>query len=160
MLSGATGNMAMKNTRKPFGLVIATRRLVSHGEKVGRVRVSLGTPRWNNREWECPFRIRGSGVSEMAFGHGVDSMQALTTALDGIRAILDKKFGSVSWEGVLPDDSGFQRQIPITFGGSFSRRLERMVDRECNDYLRQLKRRGAKRRALKHRNVQQRPNAK
>ena len=105
--------------RRPFGPVIAQRRLVSRDHWRKRLRVSLGKPRWNKREWECPFRISGAGVSELEFGYGLDSMQALTTALDGIRAVLDEKFGSLAWEDVLPDDSGFQRQKPIAFGRDF-----------------------------------------
>jgi hypothetical protein len=104
--------------------------------------VSLGKPRWNKREWECPFRISGAGVCELEFGYGLDSMQALTTALEEIRGVLDEKFGSVAWEDVLPDHSGFQRQIPITFGRESSRQFERLVDSECNTYLRELKQRG------------------
>jgi hypothetical protein len=139
--------------RRPFGPVIAERRLVSHDHKGKRVRVSLGKPRWNKREWECPFRIRGPGVSEVEFGYGVDSMQALTTAVEGIRFVLDKKFGSLAWEGVFADDSGFERLIPSTFGVGFSRRLERLVDREFNRHLRQLERRNARRRVVARKNT-------
>ena len=135
--------------KRPFGPVIAQRRLVTLGARRKRLRVSLGQPRWNKREWECPFRISGTGVSETQFGYGLDAMQALTTALEGIRAVLDGTFGSVAWEGVLPEDSGFQRQIPLTFGPAFRMRLERLVDRECARYVRQLRQRGAKRRALR-----------
>jgi hypothetical protein len=102
--------------------------------------VSLGQPRPDKKpggDWECPFRISGSGVSIVEFGYGVDSMQALTTALDGIRALLDENFGSLEWE----ENAGFQRSIPILFGAAFSRRLERLVDREINRHVRQLKRR-------------------
>jgi hypothetical protein len=73
-------------------------------------------------------------------------MQALTTALDGIRVELERKFGALSWEGVFPHHSGFQRAIPITLDPAFSRRLERLVDREFNRHLRQLKQRSTKRR--------------
>ena len=77
------------------------------------MRVLLGQPRPDKRaksDWECPFRIQGAGVSIVEFGNGVDSMQALTTALESIRVLLDETFGSLAWEGVLPDDSG----IPAT----------------------------------------------
>jgi hypothetical protein len=73
------------------------------------------------------------------------------TALEGIRAVLDQKYGSLAWENTLPDDSGFQRFIPITFGGRFSRRLERLVDGESNRYLRQLEQRSVTRRAAARR---------
>ena len=73
-------------------------------------------------------------------------MQAVTTALEGIRVVLERKFGALSWEGVFPHHSGFQRALPLTLDPAFSRRLERLVDREYKRYLRQLKERGTKRR--------------
>ena len=97
----------------------------------------------------CPFRILGAGVPSL-FSAWPRCQQALTTALDGIRTVLDRTFGSLAWEGVLPDDSGFQRQLPITFGRGFSRRLERLVDRECRSHVRQLKERGAVARRTHH----------
>jgi len=131
--------------KRPLGPVIAKRRLASNSDAGTRVVVTLGKPRWNRREWECPFQIRGGGVSQVEFGYGLDSMQALTTALDGIRAVLDGTFGSLAWEGGLPDHSGFQRQIPVTFGRAFTRRLERLVERECSNHVRRLKKRRIKR---------------
>jgi hypothetical protein len=131
--------------RRRFGPLIAERQLVSRGNAGVRLRVSLGQPRPDKRpggDWECPFRIRGSGFALAESGYGVDSMQALTTALEGIRALLDETFGSVEWE----EGAGFQRSIPISFGGAFSRRLERLVDRECKRHLRQLERRSSMRR--------------
>lgn len=107
--------------------------------------MSLGQPRPSKNDWECPFRIRGAGISILEFGYGVDSMQALTTALEGIRVLLDEKFGSPVWEdgGPIIDHSGFQRQLPL-LGGVFTRRLERLVDRELNRHLREMQRRTAR----------------
>ena len=110
--------------RRPFGPTIAERHLVSRDREAARVRVSLGTPRWNGSEWECPFRIRSAGGSEVEFGRGLDSMQALTTAVEGLRVALESKFGALSWEGVFPHHSGFQRAIPLSLDPAFSRRVE------------------------------------
>lgn len=128
---------------RKFGEVIAERRLVVRGAPQKRVVVSLGAPRRRRGEtdWECPFRIRGAGITSFEYGYGVDSVQALTTALEGIRAVLDKSGQSLSWENVLHDQTGFQRFIPITFGTSFSRRLERLVDREVRRQLQSMRRR-------------------
>lgn len=126
-----------------FGEVIAERRLVVRSAPKKRVVVSLGTPRPRRGEtdWECPFRIRGAGITSIEYGYGLDSVQALTTALEGIRAALDKSGQSLSWEDVLPDETGFQRFIPISFGTSFSRRLERLLDREMKRQLQSMRRR-------------------
>jgi hypothetical protein len=126
-----------------LGEVIAERRLVVRDSNNKPVIVSLGTPRRrrDQRDWECPFRIKGDGISKLEYGYGIDSIQALTTALEGIRAVLDESGQSLSWEDVLPDDTGFQRFIPISFGTAFSRRLERLVDREMNRQLQRMRRR-------------------
>jgi hypothetical protein len=95
-------------------------------------------------DWECPFRIKGPDVARFEFGYGVDALQALTTALEGIRAVLDEIGRPLAWSGVLPDHSGFQRMIPIGAGPNFSARLERLVDRELSRHVRQLERRNKK----------------
>jgi hypothetical protein len=136
--------------RRPFGPVIAERRLVSRRSARARARVTLGQPRHNGSEWECPFRIRAPGVSLLEYGYGDDSLQALTTALDGIRALLDENLPSFVWEfeGSHFDHSGIQRQIPL-LGGPITRRLERLVDRELGRYVRQLERRHSRRRGAR-----------
>jgi hypothetical protein len=124
-----------------FGPVIAERRLLVDGARAKTLKVSLGTPRpYDDDEWECPFRIKGSGIDTVEYGRGVDSMQALVTALDGIRAMLDETGLSLSWQDALPDHTGFQRAIPVLFGAAFAKRLERLVDREIKLYVQNLKR--------------------
>jgi hypothetical protein len=107
-------------------------------------------------DWECPFRLRGLGVNQVQLGYGVDGIQAVTNALEGIRYALDRletplvlPFGTAaSWKatparwkkGHLEFGTGFHRFIPIGFG-AFTRRLERLVDREVAAFGRALKRR-------------------
>ena len=88
------------------------------------VRVSLGAPRpgTDDADWECPFRIHGAGISRVEFGYGIDSMQALTTALDGIRVLLDETGLALGWkmgagrQDIWHDETGFARSIPIALG--------------------------------------------
>ena len=82
-----------------IGTILAERRLAEQvSGKV--VRVSLGAPRpgTDDADWECPFRIHGAGISRVEFGYGIDSMQALTTALDGIRVLLDESGLALGWK--------------------------------------------------------------
>jgi Domain of unknown function (DUF6968) len=125
--------------------VIGERRLVFRDAPRRELVVTLGKPRRmkGHQDWECPFRIKGPGVARLEFGYGVDALQALTTALEGIRFILDEIGKPLAWSGVLPDHTGFQRFIPI-LGATFSARLERLVDREVNRHVRQLERRQKK----------------
>ena len=127
--------------------VIGERRLVFRDAPRKNLVVTLGKPRRikGYPDWECPFRIKGPGVARFDFGYGVDAIQALTTALDGIRSMLDDIGKPLAWSGVLPDHTGFQRAIPIAAGPEISARLERLVDRELDRHLRQLERRHRKR---------------
>lgn len=99
--------------------------------------VSLGKPRRpkGERDWECPFRITGGGIRVVDYGYGVDSMQAIQTALQGVRHFIDKSGKSFDWLGT--ETSGFQRSIPWYGDSRFTKRMERLVDAE-------LKREGAR----------------
>ena len=106
-----------------IGTILAERELAEQvSGKV--VRVSLGVPRpgTDDADWECPFRISGAGISRVEFGRGIDSMQALTTALDFIRVLLDESGLALGWKmGAGRDDiwhgeTGFTRSIPIALG--------------------------------------------
>ncbi len=78
-------------------------------------------------------------------------MQALTVALDGIRARLDESGLALGWtvgpgrDGIFSEETGFARQIPIGFGAAFRRRLERLVDGELRRWVQGLKRRSTRR---------------
>ena len=141
-----------------IGTILAERRLVvrDSGEVV---RVSLGAPRpgTDGAEWACPFRIHGAGISRVEFGYGVDSMQALTTALEGIRVLLDESGLALGWKvgpdrrDVFDGETGFTRSIPIAFGPARTRRLERLLDQELRRELQRLQRRSKRRPAAKAR---------
>jgi len=133
-------------TKPKGGSVIGVRRLLYRDAPEKKVVVTLGKPRRSKgrEEWECPFRIKGPGVARLEFGYGVDALQALTTALEGIRATLDELGKPLAWSGVLSDHTGFQRMIPIAAGPGIAARLERLVDRELSRHVRQLKRRNEK----------------
>jgi hypothetical protein len=132
----------MSGTKPKISNVIGERRLVFRDAPRKKVVVTLGKPRKmkGHRDWECPFRIKSPGVVRLEFGYGVDALQALTTALEGIRSMLDEIGTPLAWSGVLSDHTGFQRMIPIA-GPEISARLERLVDRELNRHVRQLERR-------------------
>jgi hypothetical protein len=113
------------------------------------VRVSIGAPRpgTDRAPWECPFRIHGAGVSRVESGYGEDSMQALMTALEGIRVLLDESRLALGWklgadrQDIWSGETGFTRSIPIALGPLVRRRLERLVDREIQHEVERLERR-------------------
>jgi hypothetical protein len=112
------------------------------------VTVTLGKPReMQGEDWECPFQITGLRARGIEFGHGVDAIQALTTALEGIRIRLEQSGQRLSWVGGQPGDPGFERPVTTSFGPGFSKRVNRMVDREITRFVRALERRHRKRSA-------------
>src|SRR5918996_6387450 len=133
----------MRVTKPKIGNVIGERHLEFRNAPRKKLVVTLGKPRRTKgrQDWECPFRIKGADMTCLEFGYGVDALQALTSALEGIRVVLDEIGRPLAWSGVLPDHTGFHRNIPIGAGPELSARLERLVDRELNRHLRQLERR-------------------
>jgi hypothetical protein len=133
----------MRVSKSTVGKPIGERLLIFRDAPRKKLVVTLGTPRRvkGQQDWECPFRIKGPGVNRLEFGYGVDALQALTTALEGIRAVLDEIGKPLAWSGVLPDHTGFQRMIPFAAGADISARLDRSLDREFNRHVRRLKRR-------------------
>ena len=131
----------MRVTKSTVGKPIGERVLVFRDAPRKKLVVTLGTPRKvkGAPDWECPFIIAGSGVNRLEFGYGVDALQALTTALEGIRAVLDEVGQPLAWSGVLPDHTGFQRMIPFSAGADISARLDRSLEREFNRHVRRLK---------------------
>ena len=131
-----------------IGTILAERELAEQvSGKV--VRVSLGAPRpgTEGAEWECPFRIHGAGISRVEFGYGIDSMQAITDALQGIRVRLDESGLALGWkvgpgrQDIWRDETGFARSIPMVLGAALSRRLERLFFREIRLETQRLERR-------------------
>src|SRR5687767_1590936 len=142
---------AMSVTKPRFGTVIGERHLVFRDAPRKKLVVTLGKPRRmkGHQDWECPFRITGLGAARLEFGYGVDALQALTSALEGIRVVLDEIGKPLAWSGVLPDHTGFPRSIPIGPTPEMSARLERLVDRELKRLVRQMERRQRKQRRYK-----------
>ena len=130
--------------RRPFGPVIGVRRLSRAGSQ--KVTVSLGKPRRmkSGKDWECPFRIAGLGTRGIQYGYGVDAVQALTTAFEGIRVTLERSGKRLSWIGGNPGDPGFERPVPSALGLKFLRRLNRMIDRQVAQFVRVQERRHAR----------------
>ena len=130
----------MPTVKRGFGEIIAKRKLLAGDGDTRTVVVSLGRPRPSgfDMEWECPFRIKGPELEIVEFGRGIDTMQALVTALEGIRYFLDQTGLTLTWKDGFTDHTGFQRGIPVVLGATLAKRLERLVDREVARHVRSL----------------------
>lgn len=122
--------------------MIGQRKLSTLGTTPKTVTVTLGVPRLpkGERDWVCPFRISGAGIRVTEYGYGVDAIQALQTAIGGIRHFLDKSGKSFEWSG-LPIEVGFPRVIPSYGDTRLTKKLEKMVDAELERNLTRLRRR-------------------
>ncbi len=127
---------------RKFGVILGKRRLTTRGARPKPVIVSLGKPRLprGEHDWECPFRITGGGIRVLEYGYGVDAMQAIQNALQGIRYFLDQSGKSFDWLG-NDIGVGFPRSIPSYGDSRLTRRLEKLVDAELKRNLANLRRR-------------------
>jgi hypothetical protein len=84
-------------------------------------------------EWVCRFRVRGDSLTPDIPGenHGIDSLQSLSLALEGLRRAVESLGESYQWEGShVADDSGIPQSIPPVYDYEFRRALGELIDRE------------------------------
>jgi hypothetical protein len=124
-------------------------RVLTYGPK-GRQRiiVRVGTPRKADpRTWQCAFQISGIRGSHVYAAYGVDALQALQLAFQGIRFYLARHRVRATWIGGEKGDPGFPEVVP-SFSLAFDRRMSRIIAREAKLYVREVlkRRREARRR--------------
>ena len=94
------------------------------------------------------FQITGGGIRVLECGYGVDAIQALQSALQGIRSFLDKSGQSFEWFD-LPLDVAFPKPIPSYGDERLTKRIEKLVDMELEKNLARLRRRHEQKQARK-----------
>jgi hypothetical protein len=102
-------------------------------------------PRRAGRDWRVPFQIGAAARSEILYGYGVDAIQALSNALEGIRVTLTKSGQHLTWEGGRPGDTGFPRVVPDIGFPQLRQRIEQLMDREVERFVRALERKHRRR---------------
>jgi hypothetical protein len=132
--------------RSRLGIIVGIRRLHQVGLRQKVVIVKLGKPKKEKvGDWACPFTISGLGIHKIEYGHGIDAIQALLMAIEGIRARLEQSGKRFVWAGGESGDTGFTRFVPTFFGLDFSKRLDRLIDREVKRFARTAETRYRKR---------------
>lgn len=97
------------------GEIIATRRLcfLDEGNNKRTVSVFLGKPQQSpdSTGYHCPFQVIGIGSQQTELARGVDSIQALQSALILISASLNhlnnEIGGKLAWESACKGELGF-----------------------------------------------------
>ena len=113
-----------------MGPVIARRDLTEYtGNMIRKVAVSIGAPRpWPKSDWVCPFLIEGREKPQVERAFGVDALQALLLAVEGIRVRLDQTGSRFEW--LDPSGPWIPRLVPTGLGKRFEQRVSQFIDRE------------------------------
>lgn len=96
-------------------------------------------------KWVAAFKVDGTPGGHEDIVAGVDALQALMSAIQGLRIFLEasgEKFSWFSWE---VGDTGIPRSLPVSYGLKFSRALEALVQAETTKHVEEnLRRRKGK----------------
>lgn len=84
----------------------------------------------------CPFEIREKTHRVLDVAYGVDSLQALQLALEGLRAHLVPRVEELSWLDV--PDLGLPKSVPLILEPSRVAKLGRLIDRETERWAAEM----------------------
>ena len=118
---------------------LATRVLQDSASPDLHLEAQLGMPGpRKDGSWRCPFRVAGLNQGKIAYAGGIDALQALINALDGIATQIRESGRALTWMG---DEPGIRRQIPIFLGPEFASRIESLIAVEIESFIQDKKRR-------------------
>jgi hypothetical protein len=124
--------------------VIASRRLTMRGRQIRQLTVRFERPRRSGRDWVCWFELRGLGQRTFHRSYGVDSLQALTLAVEHARSLLEHRGLRVT--GTFADlPGGLPRIVIAPFGRAENEEVNRILDRATLRIARRLVREGKRR---------------
>ncbi len=121
---------------------LATRVLQDSAHPEVELEVQLGLPEQApNGDFRCAFRVKGLNRGETAYAAGVDALQALINALEGVATQLRESGLALTWMG---GDPGLRRQIPIFLGPEFANEIESIIESKVESFILQKKRASTK----------------
>jgi hypothetical protein len=114
-----------------IGREIARRILDRTDGRKGKVIVRIGQPvQTGEDEWACPYAISGIGLRGFRRSFGVDALQSLMLAIEGVRVALAPHRSCLTWLSGEPGAIGITQAAPDYFGQLFADHLERLMERE------------------------------
>ncbi len=115
---------------------LATRVLQDAANPDIALEVQLGFPEpWENDLWLCAFRVKGLKRGKIEYGGGIDALQALMNALQGIATQLRESGRALTWID-MAGETGIRRQVPICIGPEFANEIEKHIDKKMEAYVR------------------------
>lgn len=114
-----------------IGREIARRILDRTDGRRGKVIVRIGQPvQTGEDEWACPYAISGIGLHGFRRSFGVDALQSLMMAIEGVRIALAPHRSRLTWLAGEPGSIGITQAAPEYFGLLFADHVERLMERE------------------------------
>jgi hypothetical protein len=124
-------------TLRDLGPIVAKRVLRTDSGR--QVEVRLGKPLRAVDRWRCPFQLVGLYENQVFSGVGIDGVQALYGALEGIRTKIAESRLRLYVPETEPPYLGFPMFIPEFLGLDVYERLERVLLDRIERTVRQLK---------------------
>lgn len=130
--TGATGTLATdmnESSNSRSRRIVATR--IFRSETAEEVVVTICEPILHGaEEWYCEFTIVGAGHDIRHNCTGVDGLDALLSAIHGVRAHLETIGHSLTWLDGSPGDLGIPRPIPTSYGSGVEKQLIALINGE------------------------------
>jgi len=132
----------MASRRAEAGQWICTRRFTAEVNGKRRFAIAkIGPPVKSGRDWACKLFVSNAGMKEPMLVYGVDQMQAILLAFEGVLTTL--RNSGIEWRWIHGEkgDIGVPRFVPSGFGRRFASRLESIIDAETNKFAANAERR-------------------
>ncbi|MBK9262113.1 MAG: hypothetical protein IPM54_20200 [Polyangiaceae bacterium] len=114
---------------------LAERTLQDEADPKAIVEIQIGFPEQRTPdEWACAFRIVGLGDEIAEYGIGVDALQALIMAHEGVATALRASKRKLSWMGI-PGETCIRRQIPVYITADFANEIEAHIDAKLEAFI-------------------------
>jgi hypothetical protein len=135
---------------------ICTRRFTADVKGKRRFALAkIGQPEKSGRDWACKLFISNVGMKEPMLVYGVDQMQAILLAFEGVLTALRNSGTEWGWIHGDKGDIGVPRFVPRGFGRRFASKLESIIDAETNKFATIAERRHYRRLAKKRSGARQ-----
>ena len=127
------GSMNTKLTAS-FDCIIAERTFEFRDGRSGVVKICIAQPQRikDEENWICEFKVEGIDIGNAHYACGVDSLQALTCAIERIELLMRPFINTLQWfQGI--DHLGLCAMVPLYYGRSFHDDIVSVIDRKVKE---------------------------
>ena len=107
---------------------LATRVLRDPANPEIELEAQLGLPEpTKGGDFRCAFRVKGLDRGKTVYAGGIDALQALVNALDGLATKLRESGRALMWIDIA-GETGIRRQVPIFLGVDLANEIESHIE--------------------------------